>query len=443
MNAGSYLPHCRGNVRLPVSALYHDGASMKLPVPDHGSAQSARRVLSRNDGVRRRRGASLVLIATMLTTFLIVAAITIDYAYIGLVRTELRIAADAAAKAGAEALGRTGNSEEAVAAAVQYAALNNVGGKPLQIRDTDVILGRLQWQKNGNWQFEEGAKPHNALRVDALTGKDALHPAIPLHFGVLLGRPDISPKHSSTAGQQNVTVCLCLDRSGSMLFDMSGEDFSYPPNNPNLINFTALGPIWQNHLSPPHPTLSRWAVLRDAVELFLLEVGESSPPPRTGLVTWASDYTMPVSPFTVFKAATIDFGVPQGHMPWKTNAKHISNAVQKLGVVPMMGATNLSSGLDLAVDALSSPSAGVSGNKVVILMTDGQWNAGRDPIAAAHDARNAGVVVHTITMLTSHQPDVQQVAAITGGRHYTTNNEAEIKHAFRELARSLQVVLVE
>lgn len=89
-----------------------------------------------------RRGSALILIVGLLIVFVITAAITVDYAYLQLVRTELRVATDAAAKAGAEALARTEDLEFARAEAVRYAGLNTVGGKPFSIKGTDISLGR-------------------------------------------------------------------------------------------------------------------------------------------------------------------------------------------------------------------------------------------------------------------------------------------------------------
>jgi Ca-activated chloride channel homolog len=406
-------------------------------------------------GGDHRRGAAMVLIAGMLFVFCMMAAITIDYAYMQLVRTEMRSAADAAAKAGAEALARTENIDQARAAAVHVASLNNVGGNPLQIRETDVLIGRLVLDEAGRWDFAEDVTPPNAVRVVARTGDDALHPAIPLFVPGVHDQFTYAPGHTSTAGQQTVEVVLTLDRSGSMLFDMSGGDYVYPSNNPNLMSQSQWDSIkyrfpssqwgiWRNHLSPPHPALSRWAVLRDAIDLFLNEAELHNPRPRTGLVTWASDYTMPVAPSTVFHAATTNFPLPDSTLPWEDNRSEISGAVGSLGSTAMMGATNLSAGVDRAVNILTtSPNATDFAGKVVILLTDGIWNAGRHPVDAAYDAKEAGVVVHCVLMLTDDQPDIRQVAEITGGRYYITQNEEELRQAFRELARSLPVVLTD
>jgi Mg-chelatase subunit ChlD len=154
---------------------------------------------------------------------------------------------------------------------------------------------------------------------------------------------------------------------------------------------------------------------------------------------------MPISPYTDFHAAEVNYPLPSsaGHS-WQSNRTAIQNEVSNLGAAPMMGATNLSAGLDLAVSVLTTgPNSKAFANKVIILLTDGQWNDGRDPVAAAIDARNAGVTVHCVLMLTADQPDIQQVATITGGRYYLTQNEAELRAAFQELARSLPVVLTQ
>lgn len=389
-----------------------------------------------------RRGASMVLIVFMLFTFVVTAAITIDYAHIQLVQTEMRVATDAAAKAGAEALARNASTTDAINEALRYAELNTVAGEPLLIHSSDVTVGRLAAGPDGRWDFVADLTPPNAMRINARTGGTARHPAIPLFFGQILGRRDFSPHHQATAGHQQVEICLCLDRSGSMLFDMSGEEFVYPPDNPNLSDFTDWGEQWQYHLSPPHPDHSRWAVLAGAVELFLDEAAKQNPPPRISLVTWGSDYEMPISPYTWFHASTVDVPLPSA-ASWETNRADVENAVQQLGENPMMGATNLSAGLDAAVGDLSGSNSDDRSNKFVILLTDGMWNEGRSPLDAANDALAAGITVHTVTMLTAHQADVEQVSLITGGRYYNTNNADELRAAFEELARSLPIALVD
>ena len=395
--------------------------------------------------IAHRRGSAAMLIVFMLFAFVVTAAITVDYAYMQLVRTELRACTDAAAKAGAEALSRTQSSSEAKKEAVRYAALNTVGGRPFQLNQSDVIIGKVAASKQGKWEFQENGTPPNAVRINARTGNSAANPAIPLFFSRIIGQGGFTPSEQTTAGQQEVEICLCLDRSGSMGFDMTGDDYSFASNNPLLVKaLKPLGTVLQNMLSPPHPTASRWAALNGAIDVFVSEIDTLNTPPRTALVTWASETALPISPYTLYQDASIDLKLPPpGNFSWATNSVAIQNVVTSLGTQPLWGSTNLSAGLDTAVQVLNGSNNNKFASKVIVLLTDGEWNEGRNPAAAALDARAQGMIVHCVSMLTTAQPILQQIAETTGGRYYRTSDEAELRAAFREIARSLPVVLTE
>lgn len=383
-----------------------------------------------------------MLITVMMFVFIVTAAITVDYAYMQLIRTELRAATDAAAKAGAEALSRTQDTCTAKDEAVRYAASNKVGGRALRLSADDIVVGRVKMNGGGKWQFRENEEPYNAVKVNSQTGDNGS--GVPLYFSRVFNQQSFAPSYQATAGQQEVEVCLCIDRSGSMNFDMSGSDWVFPPDNPRLSTFTTWGPDWQNMLSPPHPTDSRWAALRRAIDVFLSESSSVSTQPRTAVVTWGSTYTMPIAPYTLYPASTTDLALPaRDGFDWERNAQSVRNIVQARNDSVIMGGTNLSSGLDRAVAVLNGPTNNRFANKVIILLTDGEWNAGRDPVLAAYDARAQGMIVHCISMLTSDQTTLQVVAETCGGKYYGTRNEEELRNAFIEIARSLPVVLTE
>lgn len=391
-----------------------------------------------------RAGSASVLIVTMMFVFIVTAAFTVDYAYMQLVRTELRAATDAAAKAGAEALSRTQSTDSARAEAIRYAASNTVGGRPFRLTNNDITIGRVSASGVGKWSFQAGGSPPNAVRVNSRTGEGQSNTAVPLYFSGVLGKSGFTPQCQSTAGQQEVEVCLCLDRSGSMNFDMTGVDYSFPSGNPHLSNFTAWGWDWRNMLSRPHPANSRWAALTRAVDVFFDQAGQNNPQPRVALVTWGSTYTMPISPNTNYPASSTDFALPSSaSVDWTNNANSIKTLVAAKANQPIMGGTNLSAGLDQAVGVLGGVNSNRFSSKVVVLLTDGQWNAGRDPTEAAYDARAAGIIVHCVSMLTQYQGDLEEIATITGGRYYGTSNETELREAFEEIARSLPVVLTD
>jgi Ca-activated chloride channel family protein len=403
-------------------------------------------LLSGSARTHDRRGAANVLIAAMLLVFLIAAAMSIDFAYMQLVRTELRTATDAAAKAGAEALARTQDANAAKAAAVAYANLNKVGGRTYQINTNDVTLGRVTGQTDGTWTFTANTTPYNSVRVNSKIGNGGATAAFPTFFGGALGHADFATSQQATASQQEVEVCLCLDRSGSMMFDMSGDDWSYASGNPSLYSSSYYpgNSIYRDYCSPPHPTLSRWAVLQNAVRTFLDEAGQFQYPPRTAVVTWSNSMSLPYHPYTSYNTVDTDFNLPSAaNFSWSSNRGSVENTMAARAAVPLGGGTNLSAGLDRAVQVLTGTNGRALSNKIIILLTDGQWNAGGDPVLAAQDASTAGITIHTISMLTSSQATLTQVASITGGRYYPTSNAAQLQQAFRDIAKSLPIVLTD
>ena len=148
----------------------------------------------------KRTGAALVLVIAVLVVTLVMAAYSIDVAYMQLVRTELRAATDAAARAGAEALSREDSTEAAVTAAIAAAAKNKVGHSGLSIAAADIEIGRANQDKSGRWQFVAGDKPYSAVRVYSQKRS-------PLTLGGITGRREFIPERVSTAAFAVNEIC--------------------------------------------------------------------------------------------------------------------------------------------------------------------------------------------------------------------------------------------
>lgn len=395
-----------------------------------------------------RNGAILVVVTMMIFVLIVVSALTVDVAFMQMVRTDLRIATDAATKASVEALVRTEDKDEARAVAVQIASRHTVGGRPFSISPNDLTFGRLEVDALGESVFVPDAEPPNSVRIATGIGGTAASPGLPLFFASALGHSDFETQQAATATRRTVDVVLALDRSGSMNFDTTGTDWAYPPNNPRLSGFTPWGWTWRNYVSPPHPEDSRWAALVGAVDVFVEEAAEYNPAPRLGLVTWASEYTMPGAAHsfvnrTFFPTTEIDVALPgRFSNDWAKNSTDVLNALEARSNGPVCGGTNLSAGLDEALAILGNAESELS-EKVVILLTDGQWNQGRNPIQAANDAAAMGIKVHCVSMNGGSAFTCGQIATITGGKFFNTANTQQLREAFRELARSLPVTLVE
>ncbi|MCA9263302.1 MAG: VWA domain-containing protein [Planctomycetales bacterium] len=381
--------------------------------------------------IKKRRGVSLVVVAISLPVFLFMALMAVDIAYMQLARTEHRSATDAAAKAGAEALSRTGDKDEAIAAAIAIAGKNYVGGKSLALTADEMVFGRSSLQEDGSWSFEEDAEPFTSVRIDShLTGDKSVQ----LLLGSIASIERFSPRRIATAAYADNEVALVVDRSHSMCFDLSGVDWRYPPAIPT-------GPA-DPVIYPPDANDSRWAYLEAAIALFNSTVSAIDTSQQVALVTWGSEITLANYEGNLtgqtFPEAVVD--VPLGFNTYTA----INSAISARGDNVMLGGTNMTSGINLGTNVLTGENTRPNANKTMILMSDGQWNKGGNPRSAAVDAKREGITIHTVSFLEgADQDDMKMIASVTGGRHYHASDGEELAEVFYELAISLPVVLTD
>lgn len=134
----------------------------------------------------------LVLVAVVIVALLAMTMFTVDVAYMQLVRTELRAATDASAKAGMEALRRTQDTEAAIDAAIATAAANKVGGRSLTLTADQIEFGLAFRNVDNSVSFNAGQLPYTAVRVNsAMTESSAAGP-VPLFLAVSSGRASSS-----------------------------------------------------------------------------------------------------------------------------------------------------------------------------------------------------------------------------------------------------------
>jgi hypothetical protein len=375
----------------------------------------------------------LVMVAVLMVVVMAMVAFTVDVAYMQLVRTEIRVANDAAAKAGALELAKTnGDANKARAAAVAMAARNKVAGVPMVLQNSDIEVGHSTRQNNGTWQFVVNQEPFTALRVKGNRTEQSTDGSVKLFFGNFSATPSFQPGNTSVASQLEQEICLSLDRSHSMCFDLSGIDWVYPPGTPMSPH-----PICY----APHPTHSRWGVLQGSVDLFVDTVKTAKVKPRVSLVTWSSDIGRNTAEYQLTGKTEVAVSLEQG---LATEYDNIKNFVHGRSSKVMLGGTNMSAGIDKAIDVLTGPEVNPLAQKTMILMSDGQWNQGRDPIAAAQEAAAEKIVIHTISFLSNgNASTLAQIANITGGKFYSSNNKAELEAAFLDIALTLPIVLTE
>ena len=146
-----------------------------------------------------RRGAVMVFMVAGIVMLLAMVMMSVDVATMQLTRTELRAASDAAAKAGAESLLRTQDKTQAVNAALAYAQLNSVGGKPFKLKSSDVVIGTSAVQADGSWDFTAGGAKPNAVRINSLMNSSSASGTVSLAFSKMFNAGTFAPSKTSTA----------------------------------------------------------------------------------------------------------------------------------------------------------------------------------------------------------------------------------------------------
>jgi Flp pilus assembly protein TadG len=358
------------------------------------------------DRGQRRRGALIVIIAVALPVFVVLAAYMINVAYMELSRTELRLATDFAARAGARTLSRLGDTAQAEAVALDFASRNSVAGVPLELQATDLEFGSVVRDGDGLYVFDASSDFPNAMRVNGNRGSS--NSSIGLFFGNALKKKTFTVEIGSVAGQVDRDIAVVLDRSGSMASRSETGDRT----------------TWQS--GDPAPANSRWMKCVQGIDTFLNALSATPMDEMVSLVTYNQ------SPY-------FDFDLTLDYAP-------IPTAIDVYTQAYVEGMTGIGDGIEYGRQTLVERGLGRPwASKTIVVLTDGIHNAGTlTPAQAAALAAADGVVVHTITYGSdADQVQMQEVASIGNGKHWHAPNQTQLLKAFNEIAASAPTLLME
>lgn len=334
---------------------------------------------------RQRQGAMLPLIAVCLVILFCSVVMSIDIARIHVTRAELRTATDAAARAAAEALGRTQSIDDARNAALQVAQMNTVAGRPLTLRPDQVDFGSSVEQPDGLIGFQLNASPTNTVRVTGTRTADSIDGPVGLLFAPIFGLTQFEPRQIATATRLDRDIALVLDVSGSMAED------------------------------------NRFGGLVNALRLFLAELEDSPQRELVSLTVYSTTGRKKVALTDDLDAIVDSFRTERPN-----------------------GFTAIGEGLQLGINSVKNdPAARRFAEKTVVCMTDGFHNRGISPDVVAN--RTTGVTIHTVTLgPTTNEALMLRVAQSTPkGIHLHATDNAQLEAAFKEIARQLSVLLIE
>ncbi len=318
---------------------------------------------------------------------------------------------------GCQVVGNHGSQEQAILEAQNAMSLNAIGGTHLSVDASDFEFGFSNRENsNSRYGFTSNSENVNAVRMrtDALMASAGSNLRFPLPLGV--GNISFRPMQDATASLAELDVCLVVDRSGSMAYGATEvADGLVPP--------ASAPPDWV--FGQPVPPGSRWLDAVAAVEAFFGVLGETPQEERVCLATY-------------------------NHLPYYDveltgNYGLIRDRLNLYSSAFEAGATNIGDGMSIGMNLLqNSPSKRDWSVRVMIVLTDGRHNWGTWPTDSARGIASDNVVIHTVTFaLEADQALMGEVASIGGGRHYHATNEAELIEVFREIARSLPVMLTD
>ncbi|MCY2993641.1 MAG: VWA domain-containing protein [Planctomycetota bacterium] len=338
----------------------------------------------------RRRGAMLILIAVLLVLFLACVAFSVDIAYMELVNAELRSSTDAAAKAAVTTLNVTNDVNLARQAARKVAGLNLVAGQPLFLDDADIVFGQVKFQTTGRSTFLPGVTPFGAARIDGRKLAASASGSVPLFFGSVLGRSAYEPQLVATATRLTCDVCLVLDRANSM------RSFG------KLTALKAAVPCFLDTLNP----------YSQQIQLAQVSFG-----------TTASVDQNFTSNFDLIRQATAAL------VAGRLDLQFIGNGMNK--------------GRALLLEEQLPPDQRFRkfNQKIMVLAVDGYQfvdEAGTQtmqPEDVARQARDQGIVIHTITIGSfADNALMGSIANLTGGSFHPAPVVADLPNVFRAVA---------
>lgn len=333
----------------------------------------------------QRQGAMLILICVMIFAFLVTVAFSVDIAYMHLVKSELRSATDAAAKAAAESLARTQDVQRSLDRGKEIARENLVANQGLILRDSDFDFGRSELAPSGKFVFTSGRSPTNSVRVLGKRDQGSPSGSVRLFFGRIFNVFSFEPQETATATYVQRDIVLVVDRSGSMLDD------------------------------------NKFIGLQAAVSIFNATLDASPVQERVGLASYST-------------TATEDIEL--------TDNLSVINAA--MTSMPVSGFTNISGGMDAGGNIMSRGRSRQFVERTMIVLTDGIQNRGRPARLAAADEAARGTVIHAITFGRDAERRVmQEVATIGNGRYFHANDNSQLAQVFREIALTLSTLITE
>ena len=384
---------------------------------------------------RFRRGAITPMLAVSLPMLVVLAGFSINLAYMELTRGQLRVSCDSAAKAalvryGTWPSGASQAQSDSRTFARTVSANNLVANQSVTFSDANIAFGNSTKNGSGVYMFTSGGTPSNSVQV---TG--TVNP--PLLLAAFLPINSFTTSQTSVATRISHDIVLVLDRSASMAFDLSNNEFVYPPDR------SSQGSMLQCYFTPPSTTASRWKALSDAVASFVATLQARNLDVRVALVTYSEDYTF--GSYVSLKSS-LDVSLTSS---FTSTLDPITPVMTAWNQKVLLGDTNIEAGLNSAKTEFDAHPRIVA-DRTVILLTDGVPTSGNTDIPTLVQGlrQNSQIVTHIITFggqaaSGTVQTSMQSAATAGNGMFFNAPTAPDLQQAFQKIADSLPAVLTD
>lgn len=369
---------------------------------------------------------------------LIFAFMAINLAWIQKNYVDGQVASDLGSRWGVDLASRVEDASTIKEGVKEIVSKNWTLNSPSKHSSMEVELGSARPNPNGKgMKFVKDAEPINSVRVtsNANIATVGFMSQSKRSSGIELGR-------RSTAVALERDICVVVDRSGSMNFDLDtatwSTDNSRHPDNPlsNSRYYNHRRYAYQYWWYWPHPSDSRWSTMVPALYGLADELGKTAQNESFSIVSYSTSFNyrfydpnLRIRNFrgnssSIESNPTFDYKDAVDHLKHKYNEQQV-----------VAGGTNISAGIDLAVKVLTGDNSRPNAFKTIIVMTDGQYNNGRHPSLAASDAADENIEVFTVTF--SHQADqkvMRETAEEGNGRHFHAPDGETLEEVFRQIA---------
>ena len=404
---------------------------------------------------QNRHGAIIPMFAIVLPALIILCLIAMNLSYMQLTESELKIATDAAARAGSRAWSTSQDIDHARGFARQAAQMNTVSGRPLLLDSSDneaeivfgfssrdVAGGRFQFTPIDDAMVATGTAIVSGVQVNVVQPTNLLMEVANID--------SFNPAASSIASQIDRDIALAVDRSISMAYYNGSEPYrqvfnaleasgaisaaeaedarNYREFSPNVLE-NLSGELLEYAISRTEtrgtgrPVHSRWETLEIAAEAFFEALAGTDPVEQVSISSFASN-------------ARIDLELSENLQPAEDTVK---------ALVPT-GSTAIGDGLLSGLTALTGVGRRQSAVPIIILFTDGVLNGGTDPDLAVQQVitQNPNTIVHAVTFTTAaDQGLMRSIAHATNGEHFHANTRDELVDIFRRIAASVPTLLTQ